>query len=319
MVDLASSTWSETASSNNATPPDGFPEGMAYAAVNDAARETMGGIKRAYNRDHMTVTSGGTSTAFTLTYSTSPGSWTQGMQFAFKVHTDCGSAPTVSPNSLTAKKLKKVTATGLSDLAANDLRAGQIAIGQYDVSTDAVLLFCVTADIPAAAAAVTPIGAVADYAGSSAPTGWLLCYGQAVSRTTYASLFAVISTTYGTGDGSTTFNLPDCRGRVTAGKDDMGGSSASRLTSTGLGTAATALGAVGGAETRTLAAANIPTLTISTSIQNNGTAGTANAVLLGTGTSGASTSVTTYTNASPTAVSDVQPTIVFNKIIYAGA
>lgn len=77
--------------------------------------------------------------------------------------------------------------------------------------------------------AAIPIGAVVPYAGSTAPTGWLLCYGQAVSRSTYATLFGIISTTYGTGDGSTTFNVPDLRGRVVAGLDNMGGSDAGRL------------------------------------------------------------------------------------------
>ena len=59
-------------------------------------------------------------------------------------------------------------------------------------------------------------GMVVPYAGldSKVPTGWLFCNGEAVSRTTYSSLFAVISTTYGIGDGATTFNLPDLRGRV---------------------------------------------------------------------------------------------------------
>jgi len=74
-----------------------------------------------------------------------------------------------------------------------------------------------------------PTGAVIAFAGSSAPTNWLLCYGQAVSRTTYAALFAVISTTYGSGDGTTTFNLPDLRGRTVAGVDNMGGSDAGRI------------------------------------------------------------------------------------------
>ena len=55
----------------------------------------------------------------------------------------------------------------------------------------------------------------------TAPTGWLLCNGAAVSRTTYASLFAVIGTIYGSGDGSTTFNVPDFRGRVPAGVDGL--------------------------------------------------------------------------------------------------
>lgn len=75
-----------------------------------------------------------------------------------------------------------------------------------------------------------PSGMLAPFAGTSAPSGWFLCYGQAVSRTTYAALFTAIGTTYGTGDGTTTFNLPDLRGRTIAGVDDMGGSAASRLT-----------------------------------------------------------------------------------------
>lgn len=55
-------------------------------------------------------------------------------------------------------------------------------------------------------------GTVLPFAGEAAPNGWLLCYGQAISRTTYSTLFGIIGTTYGTGDGSTTFNLPDLRG-----------------------------------------------------------------------------------------------------------
>ncbi|MEK7327566.1 MAG: tail fiber protein, partial [Chloroflexota bacterium] len=62
-----------------------------------------------------------------------------------------------------------------------------------------------------------PVGAVLPYGGSAAPSGYLLANGAAVSRTTYADLFAVYSTTYGTGDGSTTFNLPDFRGRNALG------------------------------------------------------------------------------------------------------
>jgi microcystin-dependent protein len=74
-----------------------------------------------------------------------------------------------------------------------------------------------------------PVGMITPFAGSTAPTGWFLCGGQAVSRTTYASLFAVVGTTYGAGDGSTTFNLPDLRGRAVAGVDNMGGTDAGRL------------------------------------------------------------------------------------------
>jgi microcystin-dependent protein len=103
-----------------------------------------------------------------------------------------------------------------------------------------------------------PAGALMPYAGAAAPTGWLLCDGSAVSRTTYAALFAVLSTTYGVGDGSSTFNLPDLRGRVIAGQDDMGGSSANRLTGLSGGVDGDTLGAAGGAESHTLTSAEIP-------------------------------------------------------------
>lgn len=66
----------------------------------------------------------------------------------------------------------------------------------------------------------TPAGAVMAFAMNTAPTGWLKCNGAAVSRTTYADLFTAISTTYGVGDGSTTFNLPDLRGEFIRGWAD---------------------------------------------------------------------------------------------------
>lgn len=102
-----------------------------------------------------------------------------------------------------------------------------------------------------------PAGTIAAFAGTSAPTNWLLCYGQNVSRTTYAALFAVIGTTYGVGDGSTTFGLPDLRGRVIAGQDDMGGVSANRLTGASGGVDGDILGAAGGSETHTLTEAEL--------------------------------------------------------------
>jgi len=79
--------------------------------------------------------------------------------------------------------------------------------------------------------ALTPIGTRVGYTGTSAPNSrWLLGYGQAVSRTTYSAYFALVSTAYGVGDGSTTFNMPDYRGRAGVGLDNLGGSSANRLT-----------------------------------------------------------------------------------------
>lgn len=94
---------------------------------------------------------------------------------------------------------------------------------------------------------VMPVGSLTAFAGATAPTGWLVCDGSAVSRTTYADLFAVIGTTYGTGDGSNTFNLPNLGGRNIVGK--------------GSTTATDTLGETGGEETHTLTTSEMPSHT----------------------------------------------------------
>ena len=83
----------------------------------------------------------------------------------------------------------------------------------------------------AAPAGAVPAGVLNPYAGATAPAGWLLCFGQSISRTTYATLFTAIGITYGSVSG-TTFNLPDMRGQVTAGLDNMGGTSRDRVLDT---------------------------------------------------------------------------------------
>lgn len=82
----------------------------------------------------------------------------------------------------------------------------------------------------AAVSVLMPTASLMPYAGSAAPTGYLLCDGAAISRTTYSDLFGIVGTTYGVGDGSTTFNIPDLRGRVIAGLDINTGGLANRLT-----------------------------------------------------------------------------------------
>ncbi len=66
---------------------------------------------------------------------------------------------------------------------------------------------------------LTPAGSMMMFAAAAAPTGWLICDGSAVNRVTYATLFSAISTTYGAGDGTTTFNLPNFNGKAPFGKD----------------------------------------------------------------------------------------------------
>jgi microcystin-dependent protein len=92
------------------------------------------------------------------------------------------------------------------------------------------------------------VGEVRMYAGTSVsiPSQWYLCGGQAVSRTTYAAAFSVLGTTWGNGDGMTTFNLPDLRGRAMFGLDNMGGTPANRITSGVSGISGITLGGAGG-------------------------------------------------------------------------
>ena len=86
-----------------------------------------------------------------------------------------------------------------------------------------------TAFVGAESQIAAPTGSVYTFAGSTVPTGWLKCNGALLSRTTYAALFSVIGTTYGAGDGSTTFALPDLRGEFVRGVDDGRGVDAGRV------------------------------------------------------------------------------------------
>lgn len=165
---------------------------------------------------------------------------------------------------------------------------------------------------------VAPTGVVNQFAGSTAPTGWLLCYGQAISRTTYASLFAVIGEDYGAGDGSTTFLLPDLRGRVIAGQDDMGGASANRLTGLSGGVDGDTLGAVGGSEKHTLTEAQLASHRHTYKTQSGSLPGVNFTGSYGTMRSN-NNSYTADENGNYTgggqAHNNVQPTIIMNHII----
>jgi microcystin-dependent protein len=104
-----------------------------------------------------------------------------------------------------------------------------------------------------------PIGVILDYGGSSAPNGWLMCYGQLVLRADFPDLFDVIGEHFGAGDGFSTFGIPDARGRVLAGRDGMGGVAANRLTNDTMAPGGgNTLGASGGTETHVLVVGELP-------------------------------------------------------------
>ncbi|WP_084498524.1 phage tail protein [Sphingobium sp. HDIP04] len=176
-----------------------------------------------------------------------------------------------------------------------------------------------------------PVGSVLDFAGTIAPDTFLLAYGQEISRTDYAELFGVIGTTFGDGNGSTTFHVPDLRGRVAAGKDDMGGSSAQRLSFFG----GNNLGFGPGSQTHELTIDEMPAHSHSGATGSAGnhnhtyTASSGGLGALGynpqgngsnqnTQDAGAHThSFTTNNTGGGLAHANVQPTLILNKIIKA--
>lgn len=143
--------------------------------------------------------------AYAITLAPVPAAYVAGMLIQFKPGTTNTGACTINVNSLGVKDIK----IGGQDPLTGDLDSSFVYILIYDGTNFEVLN----------PKARTPAGSIQIWGTSTAPTGFLLCDGSAVSRTTYAALFAVIGTTFGVGDGSTTFNLPNLKNRVPVGVD----------------------------------------------------------------------------------------------------
>lgn len=130
MTDIPSSVWSETAANNNSSPPNGFPEGQTAASLNNSAREMMGAIKREWNRDHPTATAGGTADALTLTYTTAPTAYVDGMRFQFYAVSDSTSdTPTLNVNGLGDMLIAECEGSGL---VPGRIRAGSVHTVVYN-------------------------------------------------------------------------------------------------------------------------------------------------------------------------------------------
>jgi microcystin-dependent protein len=235
-MDISAATWSEDDNANTAAAPDGAPEGMAPSGVNNVLRAHQGALKRFYNWTNPKIT-GGSGTAYTLSYAVAPGALVDGMTHLVQFHAVNAAGATLNINSLGATPLHYHAAGAWRVAPPGLIDTDEVCRVAYHSSSGAYRLI----------GHRNRTGEVVPFTGTTAPAGALFCYGQTVSRTTYAGLFAVIGTTHGAGDGSTTFHLPDLRGRVVAGKDDMGGSNAGRLNSI----ASTTLGSAGGAQAET--------------------------------------------------------------------
>ncbi len=317
--------WSRTAASNSTADSNvNWAEGQAPSSVNDSARAMMASL--AGYRDDIAgaIATGGTSTAYTVTsyqvFDTLAHMANQ--VIAFTPHTTNGATVTLNVDGLGAKPLRSSPSV---ELLAGTLIQGTPYVATYNNSDVAWYLQNFYSN-----PYNVPLAGGMDFWGATVPnSSFAFPIGQAISRSTYSALFALLSTTYGVGDGSTTFNLPDKTGRVSAMKE----ASATRLTTAGGGVDGATMGAVGGIQNVSLAANQIPTITsvnASQAISVTSTVAVANTALnsiqggggitgysiMGAITSTGNNSISaTYTNASQVATKTVQPTIVCNYIM----
>jgi microcystin-dependent protein len=185
------------------------------------------------------------------------------------------------------------------------------------------------------------LGELIPFTGTAAPVLTVLPFGQTLSRITYAALWtfaqveiAAGSTLYNNGDGSTTFGIPDLRGRVPAAWDSMGGIAASRLTTAGSGVNGAVLGTGAGGQSNVINVVNLPpytpTGTVATSVPIIGTPNIAGSVVntctsfgLNNGTQQALALSPSFTGnaqgGTSTPMAIVQPTLITNYLLFAGA
>ncbi|MPZ32058.1 MAG: hypothetical protein GEV13_13860 [Rhodospirillales bacterium] len=288
---------------------------MAPSGVNNVLRAHQGALKRFYDWT-IPKTTGGSGTAYTLGYAVAPGSLVDGMTHLVQFHAVNGTGATLNVNNLGATPLHYHAAGAWRVAPPGLVDTDEVVRVAYHGSSGAYRLLGYR----------NRTGEIVPFAGGAAPAGALLCHGQQVSRTTYAGLFAAIGTTYGVGDGSTTFNLPDLRGRVVAGKSDMGGSDAGNLAGGGVLNAAlggqsnvaitNVSGTTGGSLSVSVSGATNAAGSATTAQSGGGTNVTDvthNHAFSGTGATSGSLSV--FASGTSSAFSVVQPTRVLNYII----
>lgn len=262
---MALFSWSKTASANaTADSTINFQEGQAPSSVNDSCRAVMARLAEYRDDTSGAIVTGGTLNAYTVASNEVFDSLAHlnGQLVAFSPHVTNGATVTLAVDGLTAKPLRFGPAL---ELQSGVLIAGTPYCAVYNSSDGAFYLQGSFANSYG-----VPLGGMMPYVGSTAPSSaFVFPFGQAVSQTTYATLFALVGVNaFGTDSGGN-FSLPDLRGRVPVGLDNMGGSTASRITVAGGNYDATVRGGTGGAQNKTIGTANVPALTFA------GTAGTA--------------------------------------------
>ncbi len=253
-------SWSKTAA-NNATADSAapWPEGMLPGQVNDSSRGGMASVAKWRDDISGVIVTSGTASAYTVASNQNFSALTEldGMVVAFTPHATNDAAPTLSVDGLAAKPLR---AAHGADLQSNVLLAGTPYVALYSNGNNEFVLQGMTANPYG-----IPLAAGMDYWADTTPgSAYAFPKGQAVSRTVYAKLFSLVGTKFGSGDGSTTFNLPDKTERVSVMKAET----ASRLTPTYFGGDSTQIGATGGGDNVALVTNNLPPYTPAGTIAN---------------------------------------------------
>lgn len=252
--------WSQVAADNaTADSAVNWQEGQAPSSINDSARAMMASIAKW--RDDITgiLVAGGTSTAYAISSNQGIVANTDGFTVQFTPAASSTGAVTLSVDSQAPKPLRFRTGV---DLPPGAIISGSLYQATYRGASQEWLLHSFDSSIYA-----IPIGASIDYWGSTTPnSAFAAPTGQAISRTTYATLFGLIGTTYGSGDGSTTFNLPNAAGRVLAQREG----SASLLTSSFFGGNSTVLGAIGGSQFHYLTTTEMPSHSHANTLSDSG-------------------------------------------------
>jgi microcystin-dependent protein len=323
--------WSQTASTDaTADPTINWAEGQAPSSINDSARAMMAATAKYRDDIAGAIITSGTSTAYAVStfqvFDTL--AHLNGQMIAFTPHATNGAAVTLNVDSLGARPLRTSPAI---ELLAGTIVQGTPYVATYN-NNDGAFYLQGFAGNPYN----IPLAGGLDYWAATAPnTSFAFPIGQAISRSTYSALFSLIGTTYGPGDGSTTFNLPDKTGRVSAMQEGI----ATRLTMAYFGGNSTLLGAIGGGESQTLTTAQLPVHNHENSLSDPGHSHQENIPGFGGGSAwnscnGTTNSTVTFTNSalltnsnttgitinnanagSGNAHAIVQPTIVCNYIV----
>lgn len=247
--------WSQTPAANaTADSTINWQEGQAPSSINDSARAMMAATAKYRDDIAGAILTAGTNTAYTVTsYSVFDTlAHLNGQMIAFTPHTTNGAVVTLNVDSLGPKPLRSAPNV---ELQAGTIIQGTPYVATYNNSDGAFYLHGFYGN-----PYNVPLGAGMDFWGFTAPnSSFVFPYGQAISRTTYSTYFEMVGTSFGAGDGSTTFNLPDVRGRVVAALDNLSGGDAGRLINGGLSGARNSLGQAGGEAVHTLAVSELPT------------------------------------------------------------